>query len=180
MHDVAQFGKTKKSNILERLEKKLQEAEGDDEETPEEEGDDELEGLGGEESGEETLDDMSDEDLGGEEGGDDEEKDLEDIEDLDEVEEAEPNEIELTIEREEYNVDQNNAYSFYDYIIDRVFTDNAIDALNIEYANIPQEKRKVVSARALFDNAVKRLNIDNKSEQKKLESQLQDSEEEEL
>jgi hypothetical protein len=118
-----------------------------------------------------------------EKGADGEVKDLEDIEDLEDVpddEKTEPNEIELTVEREEFNVDTNNAYSFYDFIVDRVLTDNAKDALNVEYSNIPEAKRKVMPARIFYDAVIKRLNIDNKAEKKRLEAELETEDEDQL
>lgn len=187
--ELANFGKTKKGDVLTRLNARLNEAPQDEEDPLADlggdagaEGEDPLAGGEGEGGGEDPLagggegGDTGEEGADSAEGADGEAKDLEDIEDLEDVpedEKTEPNEIELTVEREEFNVDTNNAYSFYDFIVDRVLTDNAKDALNVEYSNIPEVKRKVMPARIFYDAVIKRLNIDNKAEKKRLEAELE-------
>jgi len=75
------------------------------------------------------------------------------------------NEIRDKIDTEEYNVDENNAYEFYDYIIDRLNEPNSIKALNTEYSGLPKERRKVTPARVIYDRTLKRLDVMNTEDQ---------------
>jgi hypothetical protein len=156
-----------KGDVLSKITKKLEEAEDEEEEKDpkseeEEETDDEKGGddLGLDDEGEEGDDEL---------GLDDEEEEEEPNPD---ALPAQENEIDRVTKANEYNVDENNVYEYYDYIIDRLTDQTAIDAMNAEYKAIPQEKRKVVAARELYDRVIKRLNMMSKAEADKLNAEL--------
>jgi hypothetical protein len=150
-----------KGDVLSKISKRLEEA--DDEDVDTEEGDDKDK----EEDAE--LDKLDD----GDEGGDEEDVDAEEEEEEnpDEIP-VQDNEIQRITKANEYNVDHNNVYEFYDFILGRLSDPTAIEAMNAEYNDIPKEKRKVTSARELFDRVAKRLNMMNKSEADSLNAEL--------
>jgi hypothetical protein len=187
--DKMMYGDKKRSynkgdvkDIISKLGSKIEEAE-DDEEEPEEEptappSDEET--TDAPESGEESPEGAPDqepetdetEELGGEEEPDETEGG-EDLEAEEPEEDALPNEVKYVVDREEFNVDSNNSYDFYDFIIDKLFSANAIKALNVEYNRLPEDKRKIIPANELFNKVTKRLDLMDKAEKERLETELE-------
>jgi hypothetical protein len=155
-----------KGDVLSKLNKKLEEAEDEEEEDADD--------IGAEEEPEEGDEDLGDElgdDLGDEEGEEEEDAEAEEEPNEDEIP-AQDNEIQRVTKANEFNVDENNVYEYYDYILDRLIDPTAVEAMNAEYDSIPKEKRKIMPARELYDRVTKRLNMMNKTEADSLNAEL--------
>jgi hypothetical protein len=85
---------------------------------------------------------------------------------------AEPNEVERIVTVNQYNIDSNNVYDFYDFIIDKLVDKTSIEALNAEYSSISKEKRKITSASQLYNRVSKRVAKMNKTENNRLNDEL--------
>jgi hypothetical protein len=140
------LGKVSKidGDLLDRIEKLLKEAEEDEEESKDDSTEEEPSEEGEDELPEEEEDGMP----------------------------IEKNEIELLTKVNNFDLDANNAYAYYDYIFDRLNDETSKKALNGEYNDIDEKRRKVTPARELFDRAIKRLEILNRTEQDRLNNEL--------
>jgi len=74
---------------------------------------------------------------------------------VEEVEEPEePIQLEDVVKIEEYDLETNNAFDFYDYINAILTDEESIAALNIAYEKIPEEKRKLTPALFVYNDAI--------------------------
>ena len=118
-----------------------------EDEEPEEEPVDDEEPPDDEEPEEEPTDDKEPEEepeggnLNGEEGEEEE---------IDEID-AE-NEFATITKDNDYNIDTNNAYEYYEFLISKMDDEAMITKLNTAYIKIPKDKRKIVVARELLGN----------------------------
>jgi hypothetical protein len=153
-----------KEDVINRIDNVFEAPEDEEEEDPkpeEEEGGDE--GGGDEEGGDDFGLDGDEE--GGEDdlGLDDEDGETEDESSDDQVD-MQDNEIAIQTKVNDFNVDENNVYDFYDFIADKISDPTARDMLNAEYAQMEPSRRKVTSAREFFKRVVKRTNVLNQKE----------------
>ena len=118
------------------------------------------------------LDSKEDAPEGEEDGSEEEEVEPEEEPGEDEGMPVEKNEIEMITGVNNFNVDENNVYEYYDFIIDKLNDPTSKKALNAEYADIKPNRRKVTPARELYDRAIKRLELLNDTEKQNLDQEL--------
>lgn len=165
------YGETEKNNIdvLERISYKLKEAPEDEEETEDTESGEEDITTTPEDDGEDEPVDTDTEEDPGEEGDNLDDPAPEPEED---AIPSEDNEVYILTKVNEFDVDQNNVYDYYDFILDKLSDQTAIDAINAEYAAIEDTRRKVTPARELYNRVVKRVELMNKTEAENLTKEL--------
>jgi len=144
------------------------ESEEEPEEEPVDDEESEEEPVDDEESEEEPVDDEESEeepeeepvdDEGGEELAPEEEPTDGNMNDDGEEESEEPVD-ELDVDNEfvtittdsEYEIDTNNSYDYYEFLLNKLDDEAMTTKLNSAYIKIPKEKRKLVSARELLSN----------------------------
>jgi hypothetical protein len=171
--------KEAKKDILSRIKRVLGEADEEEKDKEDDKKEDEggLDLLSDIESSKKSDEEGDKEDAGEDESADEDEdkKDEEDTEDEEKEDEkiiAPDNEIKRFIIANKFDVDANNAYDFYDFISDKLTDQIAIKALNTEYEAIPENRRKVTSARELFDRVSKKAELMNKKEADNLNKEL--------
>jgi hypothetical protein len=103
-------------------------------------------------------DDDSD-DVEDDDSKDDDSDDVED-DDSDDVEDDDSDKDELEIDNEivdltkefDFNIDNNNCYDYYEFLLDKIHEESSISKINSAYMKIIQDKRKITPARELLSN----------------------------
>lgn len=171
--------KQSSGDVLDRINKKLFEAGEDEEEDKKKDEKDPVDDIlnavdKGPEEGDKT-DSPSGEDKPAEDNPPEEDKPEDATDQPEEDKDAitpQDNEVQRQVLANKFDVDANNAYDFYDFVVDKLSDETAIKALNAEYEAIPENRRKVTTARQLFDRVVKRTNLSNKKEADNLNTEL--------
>ena len=91
---------------------------------------------------------------------DDSNDDVEDDDSNDDVEDDDSDKDELEFDNEivdltkefDFNIDNNNCYDYYEFLLDKIHEESSISKINSAYMKIIQDKRKITPARELLSN----------------------------